>query len=155
MFESMKEKMRKAQEERDKARRDHERAEQAKRDEAARTKAMEEERERRIRSIRIIPGEVKYRYAVLDTVRTVGYAEFTGNQLIDPDEATRRAVAQLQDLAFSMGADAIIHAQYQVLRYSIQQRQMLFMPVYETHIFGTAIKVIGPPTDWQKPEDEI
>ena len=155
MFESMKEKMRKAQEERDKARRDHERAEQARRDEASRTKAMEEERERRIRSIRIIPGEVKYRYAVLDTVRTVGYAEFTGNQLIDPDEATRRAVTQLQDLAFSMGADAIIHAQYQVLRYSIQQRQMLFMPVYETHIFGTAIKVIGPPTDWQKPDDEI
>ena len=59
----------------------------------------------------------------------------------------------MQELAFSIGADAIIHAQYQVLRYTVQQRQMMFMPVYETHIFGTAIKVLGPPQDWKDTDD--
>ncbi len=149
MLGSMKDKMRKAREEREKARAEYERAERTKQEEAARAQAMEAEREQQVRGIRIISGEVKYRYAVLDTVRTIGYAEFGGNQLIDPDEATRRAIEQMQELAFSIGADAIIHAQYQVLRYTVQQRQMLYVPVYETHIFGTAIKVLGPPEDWE------
>jgi hypothetical protein len=153
MFDSMKEKLRKAQEQRERLRREQERAEQKKREQARRAHEMDEERERRIRALRIIPGEVKYRYAVLDTVRSIGYAEFDDNQLIDPGEATKRAVALLQDLAFSKGADAVIHAQYQVLRYTIQQRHMVFMPVYETHIFGTAIKVLGPPQDWESDEE--
>ncbi len=148
MFSSMKEKMRKAKLER-------ERAEQALRAEAARAQAMEDERERRLRAIRVISGEVKYRYAVLDVLRTVGYAEFGGNQLIDPDEATRRAISQMQDLAFSIGADAVIHAQFQVLRYALPQRNMMQMPVYETHLFGTAIKVLGPPEDWQEPDERV
>jgi len=148
MFSSMKEKMRKARLER-------ERAEQALRVEAARAQAMEDERERRLRAIRVISGEVKYRYAVLDVLRTVGYAEFGGNQLIDPDEATRRAISQMQDLAFSIGADAVIHAQFQVLRYALPQRNMMQMPVYETHLFGTAIKVLGPPEDWQEPDERV
>mgnify|MGYP001222288812 CR=1 FL=1 len=149
MLDSMKEKMRKAREEREKLRVEQERAARARQEEAARAQAMEIERERQVRSIRIITGEVKYRYAVLDTIRTIGYAEFSGNQLIDPDEATRRAVEQMQEVAFSIGADAVIHAQYQVLRYTVQQRQIALVPVYETHIFGTAIKVLGPPEDWE------
>lgn len=152
MLGSMKDKMRKAREERDRQRTERERAERAAQEDAARSAALEEEREQRILGIRIITGEVKYRYAVLDTIRTIGYAEFGGNQLIDPDQATQRAIRQMQELAFSIGADAIIHAQYQILRYTVQQRQMLFMPVYETHIFGTAIKVLGPPQDWENPD---
>jgi uncharacterized protein YbjQ (UPF0145 family) len=149
MLGSMKDRMRKAQEAREKARQEQMRAEQAQRDEAAQARIMEEERERRLRAIRIIPGEVKYRYAILDTIRTIGYAEFSGNQLIDPDESTQRAIAQMQELAFSIGADAVIHAQFQVIRYTIQQRQMMSVPAYETHIFGTAIKIFGPPGDWE------
>lgn len=153
MLGSMKEKMRKAREERERIRTERERAARTQQEEAARAAAMEEDREVRVRAIRIITGEVKYRYAVLDTIRTIGYAEFGGNQLIEPDQATQRAITQMQELAFSIGADAIIHAQYQVLRYTVQQRQMLYMPVYETHIFGTAIKVLGPPQDWKDVDD--
>jgi uncharacterized protein YbjQ (UPF0145 family) len=153
MLGSMKEKMRKAREERERIRTERERAARSHQEEAARAAAMEEDREVRVRAIRIITGEVKYRYAVLDTIRTIGYAEFGGNQLIEPDQATQRAITQMQELAFSIGADAIIHAQYQVLRYTVQQRQMMFMPVYETHIFGTAIKVLGPPQDWKDTDD--
>lgn len=148
MFEDMKEKMRRAKEAKEQARHQRDRMEREYQSEAARAQAAEEERERRIRSIRIISGDVKYRYVVLDTLRTVGYAEFSGNRLIDPDEATRNAMQQMQDLAFSLGADVVIHAQFQVLRYTIQQRQMIYVPVYETHLFGTAVKVMGPPTDW-------
>lgn len=153
MLGSMKEKMRKAREERERLRTERERAERAAQEEAARAASMEEDREQLIRAIRVICGEVKYRYAVLDTIRTIGYAEFGGNQLIEPDQATQRAITQMQELAFSIGADAVIHAQYQILRYTVQQRQMQFMPVYEAHIFGTAIKILGPPQDWEKPED--
>ncbi|MBP7252449.1 MAG: hypothetical protein KBA75_03065 [Alphaproteobacteria bacterium] len=153
MLGSMKEKMRKAREERERIRTERERAARTQQEEAARAAAMEEDREVRVRAIRIITGEVKYRYAVLDTIRTIGYAEFGGNQLIEPDQATQRAITQMQELAFSIGADAIIHAQYQVLRYTVQQRQMLYMPVYETHIFGTAIKILGPPQDWKDVDD--
>ncbi len=152
MLGSMKEKMRKAREERERIRTERERSARAAQEEAARAASMEQDREQLVRAIRIITGEVKYRYAVLDTIRTIGYAEFGGNQLIEPDQATQRAISQMQELAFSIGADAIIHAQYQILRYTVQQRQMLYMPVYETHIFGTAIKVLGPPQDW-KDED--
>lgn len=148
MFDDMKEKMRRAKEAKEHARHERDRMEREYQSEAAKAQAAEEERERRIRSIRVISGDVKYRYVVLDTLRTVGYAEFSGNRLIDPDEATRNAMQQMQDLAFSLGADAVVHAQFQVLRYTIQQRQMYYVPVYETHIFGTAIKVMGPPTDW-------
>ena len=150
MLESLKEKMRRSRENRDKMRREHERRNQARNAEAHRAEAMAEERDRRVHAIRIITGEVKYRYAILDTIRAVGYYETMGNELIDPEEATRRAVENLQNEAFRMGADAVIHAQYHVLRYSIQRRQMLFTPVYETHVFGTAIKVLGPPDDWEK-----
>ena len=153
MLGSMKEKMRKAREERERIRTERERPARTQQEEAARAAAMEEDREVRVRAIRIITGEVKYRYAVLDTIRTIGYAEFGGNQLIEPDQATQRAITQMQELAFSIGADAIIHAQYQVLRYTVQQRQMLYMPVYETHIFGTAIKILGPPQDWKDVDD--
>jgi uncharacterized protein YbjQ (UPF0145 family) len=150
MLDSLKEKMRRTREEREKARRDQDRKHQARQAEAQRAEAMAEERDRRIHAIRVITGEVKYRYAILDTIRTVGYCEVLGNQPIDPEEATRRAVAQLQDIAFRIGADAVIHAQYHIVRYTIQRRQMLFTPVYETHVFGTAIKVLGPPEDWEK-----
>ena len=150
MLDSLKERMRRAREEREKIRREQERKHRSRHEEAQRAEAMAEERDRRMHAIRIITGEVKYRYAILDTIRAMGYYEVTGNELIDPEEATRRAVAQLQDQAFRIGADAVIHAQYQVIRYSIQRRQMLFTPVYETHVFGTAIKVLGPPEDWEK-----
>lgn len=150
MLDSLKEKMRRTREDREKNRRDQDRKHQARQAEAQRAEAMAEERDRRIQAIRVITGEVKYRYAILDTIRTVGYYEVNGNQLIDPEEATRRAVVQLQDIAFRIGADAVIHAQYHIVRYAIQRRQMLFTPVYETHLFGTAIKVLGPPEDWEK-----
>jgi hypothetical protein len=155
MFETMKEKVRQAQQERDKLRREQLRAEKLQQEEDARAKALDDEREHRIRAIRVITGEVKYRYAVLEVLRTIGYAEFEGKQLIDPDAATRRAIEQIQDLAFSIGADAVIQAQYQILRYTVQHQHTIVTPVYETHLFGTAIKLIGPPPDWQKPDNEI
>ena len=148
MFDGIREKLRQSQAASERAKAERERAEQAQRVQQERDRMAAEDRERRVRSIRIIPGDVKYRYVVLDTVRTVGYAEFGGNQMIDPDAATRQGLEQLQDLAFSMGADAIIHAQFQVMRYTVQGRQMQYIPVYETHIFGTAIRVVGPPEDW-------
>ena len=153
MFDELKEKMRRQREARDKSGRDRDRAEQARKAESERAEAMAQDRDRRVRAIRIITGEVKYRYAILDTLRAAGYYETVGNQMIDPEESTRRAVAQLQLQAFRIGADAVIHAQYHIVRYTIQRRQLLFTPVYETHIFGTAIKILGPPDDWQKPEN--
>lgn len=153
MLDALMERMRHARENRDKARRDQDRKSRAQKAEEQRAEAAAQDRDRRVHAIRIITGEVKYRYAILDTIRATGYYEAIGHDLIDPEEATRRAIDNLQNEAFRIGADAVIHAQYHVLRYSIQRRQLMFTPVYETHVFGTAIKVLGPPGDWERKDD--
>lgn len=150
MFDSFKESMRRRQESRERTQRDRQRQEQARQADADRAEAMAQDRSRRMRAIRVITGDVKYRYAIIDTIRAVGHYEAYAGQLIDPDESTRRAIEQIQGQAFSIGADAVIHAQFHVVRYTIQRRQLLFTPVYETHLFGTAIKILGPPEDWGK-----
>ncbi|MEJ0063727.1 MAG: hypothetical protein WDO70_11180 [Alphaproteobacteria bacterium] len=152
MLNDMREKLRRAKEARDKARMARDRAERIREEETARAKAMDEDRVRRMHTIRVITGDVKYRYAIIDTIRAVGFYEAPGD-IIDPHESTRLAITHMQEQAFRLGADAIIHAQYHLVRYAVQRRQMVFMPVYETHVFGTAIKVIGPPTDWEGPAE--
>lgn len=137
------------------------------RDSLARQRAYEAEsqrraafaREERIAAIRVITGDLKHRYAIVDTVRAFGLYTAQPGEDYDPTEATRRAQYHLQTQAIELGADAIIHATYQVLRYAEQRHMRQHpVPVYEVHAFGTAVKIVGPPTDWQAepstPEEE-
>jgi uncharacterized protein YbjQ (UPF0145 family) len=147
MFERFKERMQAAQKARElaaaaRARQERERAQQAEQE-----RKGEQERARRIRSIRVITGDVKYRYAIVDTVRAVGYYELEQHGVLLPDEATDRAIKQLQEKAFAVGADAVIHAVFHIMRYAVQRSRMHLVPAYEVHVFGTAIKVLGPPEE--------
>ncbi|NDE89877.1 MAG: hypothetical protein EB059_01865 [Alphaproteobacteria bacterium] len=154
MFDSIKENMRKANEERAKTREEQERKDKARAREAEMNARLKDERERKIATIRVITGDVKYRYAILDTLRVFSHYTAEPGQPYDPTASSMQATRLMQELAFAAGADAVIHAQYQIVRYTTQRRNYADVPVYETHLFGTAIKVMGPPTDWASDRDE-
>lgn len=125
--------------------------EQAERMRAFQRKQAEEEarlREQRKKSVRIITGDLKHKYAIIDTVRAIGYQELNGGQ-IDPHAATTMANEFMQEAAVKLNADAIIHATYQILRYTQAGRNGTIIPVYESHAFGTLVKILGPPEDWE------
>lgn len=107
------------------------------------------EREQRIATVRVITGDLKHRYIIVDTLRGFGLYTAQPGRDYDPTEATRRALYHLQTQAHDIGADAVIHARYEILRYA-EPRQLRQAPVptYEVHAFGTAVKVVGPPADW-------
>ncbi|MDX1922645.1 MAG: hypothetical protein SFW65_05920 [Alphaproteobacteria bacterium] len=152
MFDSIKENLRKVNEERAKAREEQERKDRAKQQQESINARLKEERERKIATIRVITGDVKYRYAILDTLRVFSHYTAEPGQPYDPTASSQQATRMMQELAFSTGADAVIHAQYQIVRYTTNRRNYADVPVYETHLFGTAIKVMGPPTDWEDPK---
>lgn len=149
MFDSIKENLRKVNEERAKAREEQERRDRAKQQQDSANARLKEERERKIATIRVITGDVKYRYAILDTLRVFSHYTAEPGQPYDPTASSQQATRMMQELAYSTGADAVIHAQYQIVRYTTNRRNYADVPVYETHLFGTAIKVMGPPTDWE------
>lgn len=149
MFDSIKENLRKANEERAKMREEQDRKDRAKQQQDNANARLKEERERKIATIRVITGDVKYRYAILDTLRVFSHYTAEPGQPYDPTASSQQATRMMQELAFSTGADAVIHAQYQIVRYTTNRRNYADVPVYETHLFGTAIKVMGPPTDWE------
>ena len=148
MFDAVRDFFRQSADARQKRQDDHVRREQARHQDAERRKRAEQERQRRIQGIRVITGEIRYRYAILETVRAHGFYLAEPGQPYHPTEATERAIRSLQEQAFALGADAVIHAQYQILRYTLERRQFQHTPAYEAHAFGTAVKILGPPPDW-------
>ncbi len=154
MFDSIKENLRKVNEERARARENQERKERARQQQTEMNAKARDERERKIASIRVITGDVKYRYAILDTLRVFSHYTAEPGQPYDPTASSAQATRMMQELAFSAGADAVIHAQYQIVRYTTQRRSFADVPVYETHLFGTAIKVMGPPSDWDDGKED-
>ncbi|MGE3770523.1 MAG: hypothetical protein AB7G06_06170 [Bdellovibrionales bacterium] len=117
------------------------------------------EREQKIEQVRVITGDLKHRYVLLESLRAFGHYIAPINDEYDPLEATRRATYHLQAQAVDLGADAIIHARFQVIRYVEQRRgpQGYTLPAYEVHAFGTAVRIVGPPPDWdisETPEQE-
>lgn len=153
MFDSIKENLRKANEERNRAREEQERKERLRQQQAEQGAKAKEERERKIATIRVITGEVKYRYAILDTLRVFAHYTAEPGQPYDPTASSVQATRMMQELAFAAGADAVIHAQYQIVRYTTTRRNYADVPVYETHLFGTAIKIMGPPADWENDKE--
>ena len=153
MFDSIKENLRKVNEERARAKAEQDRKDRAKQQQAEMGAKAKEERERKISTIRVITGEVKYRYAILDTLRVFAHYTAEPGQPYDPTASSQQATRMMQELAYSAGADAVIHAQYQIVRYTTQRRNYADVPVYETHLFGTAIKVMGPPSDWDEEKE--
>lgn len=152
MFDSIKEQLKRAGEAAAKAREEELRQQKMReRQRDAENRAMDE-RERKLASIRVITGDVKYRYAILDTLRVFAHYTAEPGAPYDPTAATQQAIRKMQEMAFALGADAVIHAQYQIVRYATTRRGYADIPVYEAHVFGTAIKIMGPPTDWDKAE---
>ena len=148
MFESIKETLKKTSEDRAKSKEEADRAARRRdAEEAAKARAAAA-REAKIASIRVITGEVKYPYAILDTLRTYAHYMAEPGQSYDPTISSSQATRMMQELAFNAGADAVIHAQYNIVRYTTARRGYVDVPVYETHLFGTAIKIMGPPVDW-------
>lgn len=147
MFDSIKENLKKSAEDRARAR--------AQRDaEAASQQQERAERERRIAAVRVITGDVKYRYAILDTLRVYAHYAAEPGEPYDPTACSQQATKLMQELAYATGADAVIHAQYHILRYTSTRRGYADVPSYETHLFGTAIKIMGPPLDWEGLDEE-
>lgn len=111
-----------------------------------------EARQARIDAIRVFTGDLKHRYVIIDTLRGFGQYEVPASGDYDPIEATRRAAYSMQVQAADLFADAIVHARYEILRYTHQVQGRL-LPVYEVHAFGTAVRVVGPPADLEEMRD--
>lgn len=107
----------------------------------------------RIAAIRVITGDIKYKYAIINTVRAWAYVPCPPDRAPEPHQATDIAIYNIQKEALRMGADAVIHAQFHILRYEVPIREGM-MSAYETHAFGTAVKILAPPDDWKTPDDE-
>lgn len=152
VFDAIRESLKRAAEERAKNREEAARAERTRQEQAAQRARLDAEKERQIASIRVITGEVKYRYAIIDTLRVFAHYVAEPGEPYDPTASTVRATRMMQELAQAAGADAVIHAQYQIIRSSSPRSGYSDVPVYETHLFGTAVKILGPPSDWPKEE---
>jgi hypothetical protein len=157
VFDAIRESLRRAATEREKNREEAAKAERSRQQQADARARQEAEKERQIASVRVITGEVKYRYAIIDTLRVFAHYISTPGEPYDPTASTLRATRMMQELAHAAGADAVIHAQYQIIRSSTSKQGYTDVPVYETHLFGTAVKILGPPSDWDSkdwPEDK-
>ncbi|GAB5387551.1 MAG: hypothetical protein Alpg2KO_05190 [Alphaproteobacteria bacterium] len=107
--------------------------------------------EAELEKIRIITGDTHYKYALLNTLRVWGFATARPGQEVDATRSTDIAVRLLQEEAYKINADAVIHVQFHILRYDRSRDPLKYsMPCYETHAFGTAIKIIGPPDHWKE-----
>lgn len=105
-----------------------------------------EVRQARIDSIRIFTGDLKHRYVIVDTLRGFGHYTAPLNEDYDPLEATRRASYSLQEQAADIFADAVVHARFEILRFTQSNGQRV-IPTYEVHAFGTAVRIVGPSPD--------
>ena len=152
IFERFKEAARRAKEERERKKAEQQETERQRQREAEALRRAEFERQRKISNIRVITGDVKYRYAIMDTVRSWTVYVPEGNAPYDPTEGVGRAIRYLQEQAIRHGADAVIHAQFEILRYTTQRGKYHNVPCYEVYAFGTAIKIVGPPQDWVNEE---
>lgn len=115
-------------------------------DEAARRAEAEAmAREERVAAVRIITGDITWRYEIMNTIRAYARTVQQTGRLIDPTASTDTAVRLLQEEADEVGAQAVIHAHFQILRFEVPgERHPL--QVYETHAFGTAVRILGPPS---------
>ncbi len=122
-------------------------------------RAQQEEERRRmdaamkaqIAAVRVITGDIKYKYAIINAVRAWAYVPCMPGRGTDPHTATDIAIYNLQREALKQGADAVIHAQFHILRYEVPVEDDM-MSAYETHAFGTAVKILGAPEDWKTPD---
>ena len=112
---------------------------------------MDDAMRARIAAVRVITGDIKYKYAIVNTVRAWAYVPYAPGRQADPHKTTDIAIYNLQREAMKMGADAVIHAQFHILRYEVTLRDGK-VPAYETHAFGTAVKILAPPDDWKTPD---
>jgi hypothetical protein len=150
VFDAIRDSLKRAAAEREKSREESQKAERTRQEQQATRQRMDAEKERQIASIRIITGEVKYRYAIIDTLRVFAHYSAEPNEPYDPTASTVKAMRMMQEMAHAAGADAVIHSQYQIIRSAIRRAGYADVPAYETHLFGTAIKILGPPSDWEK-----
>lgn len=110
----------------------------------------------RVAAIRVLSGDIKHRYVIIEPLLGFGYYSAEPQRTYDPLEATRRAIHSLQKQAFAQGADAVINARFEVIRYLETHGSGRFgtvLPAYEVHAYGTAIRIVGPPADW--PESQF
>ncbi len=109
---------------------------------------MDEAMKARINAVRVITGDIRYKYAIVNTVRAWAYVPCPPGMGADPHQATDIAIYNIQREALRVGADAVIHAQFHILRYEQPTKDGDIMAAYETHAFGTAVKILAPPDDW-------
>jgi Putative heavy-metal-binding len=110
-----------------------------------------EEMKARIMAVRVITGDIRYKYAIMNTVRAWAYVPCPPGRGGDPNQATDIAIYNIQREAARMGADAVIHAQFHIMRYEIRLQEGP-APAYEVHAFGTAVKITGAPEEWKTPD---
>jgi len=116
--------------------------------EQQRAQEYAEARDRKIESVRILTGELKHRYVIVDALRGFGHYIAPEVGTYDPLEATRRATLHLQTQAADIDADAVIHARFEIIRYTENRgARYSSVPVYEVHAFGTAVRIVGPSPD--------
>lgn len=115
---------------------------------------MDEAMKAQIAAIRIITGDIRYKYAIINTVRAWAYVPCPPGRAADPHQATDIAIYNLQKEALRQGAHAVIHAQFHILRYEVPVEDGM-MAAYETHAFGTAVKILGAPEDWKTPDESM
>jgi hypothetical protein len=113
---------------------------------------MDEAMKARIAAVRIITGDIRYKYAIINTVRAWAYVPCPPGRAPDPHQASDVAIYNLQREAVRQQADAVIHAQFHILRYEVPTEDG-YMAAYETHAFGTAVKILGAPEDWKTPDE--
>jgi len=106
----------------------------------------------RITAVRVITGDIKYKYAIMNTVRAWAYVPIPPGRGADPNQATDIAIYNVQREAARIGADAVIHAQFHILRYEVHMQEGV-VPAYEVHAFGTAVKITGAPEEWKTPDE--
>jgi hypothetical protein len=107
----------------------------------------------RIAAVRVITGDIRYKYAIINTVRAWAYVPCPPGRATDPHQATDVAIYNLQREGVRQNADAVIHAQFHILRYEVPMQEGGYMTAYETHAFGTAVKILGAPEDWKTPDE--
>ena len=69
-----------------------------------------------VNRVRVLTGDLKHRYVILEALQGFGWYMAEPGKDYDPTEAARRAAHQLRRQAVQLGADAVIHAQFQIIR---------------------------------------
>ena len=91
VFDAIRDSLRRAAAEREKNREEAAKAERSRQQQADARARAEAEKERQIAAIRVITGEVKYRYAIIDTLRVFAHYVAEPGEPYDPTASTIRA----------------------------------------------------------------